>query len=720
MTPFWRKFLSICLVSIAGASILGCSRVLQVNSEIEREKEAAAKRSAEMQTVFKQEASKELVAVWHPRIRDINPKDEEWNNFRFLLANAVPVTYIVKKNDHLDRILRSQRFVSSSDEPRAYREYVRDIRRRNPKLKSILQPGEQIELPIGPHYEAFESQLTDERYYTSRLVGGLRVPEALAQVQDGHLPPKTEELVYRRFGYLSNAYYVDPSVAKPSKRQRKKVVGEITNRKMLPSRGLNLAVEYETVRISTNGILPPTLASAPAVLPAVESEIVDCHSGCSNCNDIFANTGYPYPPDGLSRLMIADTGIEAEESVDHNTLFYGQERIGDVEETSGKPTNPLPISASDLDDVSDSGHGTFIYREISNRPPYKGVLPDKAIYVARIARKLPDPKKAPYWDFDGKAMHDVFRYYRYLYDATKQPGVLQPTWVISLSVHSTEPLLDLEANYIKLVESDRILYVAAAGNDKGNSNLAKTIYSKADGPDKSVMVVGALDKDGVRAEYSNFDRNYVDVFAQGSCVCGLDENPKATERYKQQLNGTSQATPLVAAAATLVADKFRSWNGTRIKWRIISTSNLPAKFYDNSIGGTLNVRRALNNQHLIVLNQSEYLGLSSKFSDDIPIQGIDTNDSNWNSLLSTDNIQSCKTIKCEVLRLHRSPEDCSECFRRFVYEFQGRSDVVRINNRKKLSYFDSSGQRVTKRAKEFIDIIFPMPSEPREPENIIN
>ena len=129
----------------------GCNKQLQRKAEIDRQKAAAAKRADAMRTVFKQEASKELIAIWHPRIRDISPRDEEWNNFKFVLAHAVPFEYIVKKNDHLDRILRSQLFVSSTDEPRAYREYFRNIYKRNPRLKTVIQPGQRLELPIGPH-----------------------------------------------------------------------------------------------------------------------------------------------------------------------------------------------------------------------------------------------------------------------------------------------------------------------------------------------------------------------------------------------------------------------------------------------------------------------------------------------------------------------------------------------------------------------------------------
>jgi len=713
-----RPLVFIAIV-FANVAYVGCANSRSISDlDVLRERVIAHQQAVRMQTAFDNESSNDLLARWHPRIHDISPESKEWEKFTFILNASVPVKYVVKKNDHLDRILRSRLFVSSSDEPRAYREYVRSIRKRNPRMSFVvLHPGQTIDLPSGPHYEAVESTVASLNDYCDRLIESLQI----------HVPPSSlrratstkcnqavvQRLAFRRIGYLSTAYHVNPPPLEPSTLLRERVVKEISSRRVLPPRGLDPTRDYDVIRIRPD-FLPASMAAdtGPALeLGIVDAPIINCKSPCSGCAQQLQSA--QYPANGLSRLLIADSGASVSLPLDPSSLFYST-ALGQIE-WDGQPLTPRQLQKNDVDDLSDMKHGTYIYAEVSNR--YKGVLPDSAIYIARIVKK---DETAPFWSFDHQAIHNAFIYFDYIRRSEEKnhgSGTL-PTWVVSLSVHSRIKIVPFIEDYIAAPSDDNLLFVAAVGNEFGKVNLTDTMYSKKNSSKANLLLVGALSENDTKEEYSNFDPNLVDIFARGDCICGSGStNPGGKP---PQLNGTSQATPIVAVAATVLAEQFHKWNAQRIKWRIISSSDLPCNFFNYSVGGNLNFPRALNNQQLVILGTKRAVSCRDReTTEDIPIKRLDDSDGHWDPLLDTSRITACANTPCEILRLHRSRENGPTAFRRFIYEQSSSSDIVQIDDNVQLSYFDVSGARQTKPASEFEDIIFQMPVEPSEPSPVI-
>jgi len=138
------------------------------------------------------------------------------------------------------------------------------------------------------------------------------------------------------------------------------------------------------------------------------------------------------------------------------------------------------------------------------------------------------------------------------------------------------------------------LFVVAAGNNcAGGLKADGLLFASQNSYDKPYLVVAAIGaSQKTKAIYSNTSPTHVDLFAQGSCLCGYGSN---------YLNGTSQATPLVSMAALLVSDRHPDFEPLDVKWRLIASSDLDNADYafTNSIGGALNTQRALEDKLMI-------------------------------------------------------------------------------------------------------------------------
>jgi len=133
-----------------------------------------------------------------------------------------------------------------------------------------------------------------------------------------------------------------------------------------------------------------------------------------------------------------------------------------------------------------------------------------------------------------------------------------------------------------------VLFVAAAGNDRGNNNDANPRYpSNYDLP--NVISVAATDNKDQLAYFSNYGVNTVDLGAPGvSILSTIPNNGYASN------DGTSMATPHVAGAAALLLAENPSLTVTQLKQALLNSTDQVASLQGKTVsGGRLNLNKAI-------------------------------------------------------------------------------------------------------------------------------
>lgn len=128
---------------------------------------------------------------------------------------------------------------------------------------------------------------------------------------------------------------------------------------------------------------------------------------------------------------------------------------------------------------------------------------------------------------------------------------------------------------IRYAESKDVLLIHAAGNDAKNtdkeSNFPTPKYS--DGTTCGTWIeVGASDRDMNPADFSNYGKSTVNVFAPGVNIYSTVPDNK----YKDN-SGTSMAAPVVAGLAGLIRAYFPNLSAAQVKQAIESTVTKPEK-----------------------------------------------------------------------------------------------------------------------------------------------
>jgi subtilisin family serine protease len=122
---------------------------------------------------------------------------------------------------------------------------------------------------------------------------------------------------------------------------------------------------------------------------------------------------------------------------------------------------------------------------------------------------------------------------------------------------------------IRYAESKNVLMVHAAGNDHSN-NDNQIFYPSAqyqkDSFCKTWIEVGASDRNQAPADFSNYGKNTVDVFAPGVQIYSTVSN-SAYDTY----DGTSMASPVVAGIAALIWSYYPNLTAVQVK-QIIESS----------------------------------------------------------------------------------------------------------------------------------------------------
>ena len=261
---------------------------------------------------------------------------------------------------------------------------------------------------------------------------------------------------------------------------------------------------------------------------------------------IAAPAGWPISTGAGVEVAVVDTGIT-----------FGDPHVAD--RIAGNPDDPVNGVDDDhnghVDDArgwdfvdgdnlpaDGEGHGTFVPASSSDRSGQRGGTGRSRPPAARAGRRgegwLSDIAAA--FDYAGAA------------------GV--PVVNASLGMQAeSSPTLDRV-----FAAHPRTLFVAAAGNDGADNDVTPTFPCASQEP--NVLCAGASDRDDIRADFSNYGAESVDLFAPG-----VDIVSTIGGGYVRG-SGTSFASPHVAGVAALVRAHFPSSGALQLKNALLSGS----------------------------------------------------------------------------------------------------------------------------------------------------
>lgn len=294
--------------------------------------------------------------------------------------------------------------------------------------------------------------------------------------------------------------------------------------------------------------------------------------------------------DNAIKVCVIDTGVDTKhpqiaEKLDMNVgetcpgkngqrILCDKSRNGVDDDSNGFVDDvygyDFALDRGQLDDKH--GHGTHIAGIIAGDSGY-GIAPDVKLIIA----KYYDPK-AP----GNNNLLNTVRAIRYC--TQRQADI------INYSGGGLEP----SALEIKAIEEAKtptgrpILFIAAAGNERSNSDIKK--YYPADYDLPNIISVTAIDSDLNVLSSSNYGSNSVDIAAPGKSIMSLIPGGKFGN-----MTGTSQATAIVTGAAALIKTKFPDYSASEIISALTESGDYRP---DKLIGKTtqkksLNIYRAL-------------------------------------------------------------------------------------------------------------------------------
>ncbi|MFK7781552.1 S8 family peptidase [Psychroserpens sp.] len=240
-----------------------------------------------------------------------------------------------------------------------------------------------------------------------------------------------------------------------------------------------------------------------------------------------------------------------------NKNFNGRkvnDNPSDLSDVGYGNNNPRPTTKTESHGTHVSG---IILAERNNNKGVKGVANNARLMAIR---------STPNGDERDKDVALAIRY-----AADNGAKIINMSFGKSFSSNS-----DWVRDAIKYAATKDVLIVHGSGNDAHNIDIHINYPNDAEGNGPEVannfISVGALTPrygSGMVADYSNFGKNNVDVFAPGSEIySSIPEN-----EYKRQ-NGTSMSAPNVSGVAALIRSQYPNLTASQVK-QIIMDSGLP-------------------------------------------------------------------------------------------------------------------------------------------------
>jgi|GEM_PF-634677 len=286
-------------------------------------------------------------------------------------------------------------------------------------------------------------------------------------------------------------------------------------------------------------------------------------------------------------VAIIDTGIDVNHEDLKSNLWVNSGEQGQDSKGRDKGTNKVDddgngcvddVHGCDMitntgDLVDRHGHGTHIAgiigAEASNGKGIAGISPK----VSMMILKYFDPKHP-----NTNTVQNTVEAIRY--------AVKKGARIINYSGGGLEYSQE-EKDAVAMAEKAGILFVAAAGNERSNSDVKK--YYPADYGLKNIISVTAIDPKTEVLASSNYGTETVDLAAPGQNIISTLPD----DEYGL-MTGTSQATAFVTGAAVLVMARRPQFSGDEVKKYILSTgdsnSSLLAKTRTSKV---LNLYKAL-------------------------------------------------------------------------------------------------------------------------------
>ncbi len=286
-------------------------------------------------------------------------------------------------------------------------------------------------------------------------------------------------------------------------------------------------------------------------------------------------------------VAVIDTGIDIAHEDLKNNLWVNPGESGLDSKGRNKATNGIDDDGNGyIDDVhgwnyvsnnnkldDNHGHGTHIAgivgAEAGNGKGITGIAPQVSLMIL----KYYDPK-VPGTD----NLKNTIQSIRY--------AVKMGAHIINYSGGGTEYSQE-EFEAVKSAEEKGILFVAAAGNERSNSDFHH--YYPADYKLKNIISVTAIDPSTQVLSSSNYGVETVDIAAPGQNI--LSCLPNNTYGY---MTGTSQATAFVSGAAALVMAHKQIYDPEWVKKYILSTGDAQSQLASKTrTSRQLNLYKAL-------------------------------------------------------------------------------------------------------------------------------
>ncbi len=307
-------------------------------------------------------------------------------------------------------------------------------------------------------------------------------------------------------------------------------------------------------------------------------------------------------------VAVIDTGVDISHPDIKNNLWKNPGECGNGKENNSVDDdhngyiddchgfNFIKNNGSDISD--NHGHGTHIAgiigAEGGNKLGISGVAPKVSLMILK------------YYDPNINGIDNLKNTIRAIHYARKMNA-----HIINYSGGGLE-FSQREYEAVQLAQKSGILFVAAAGNERSNSDSKP--YFPANYNLDNIISVTAINQQGHVLGSSNYGERTVHLGAPG-------ENIYSTLPEKQfgLMTGTSQATAFVSGVAALIKANNKQMNYKMIRRQILATVDpLPSLFKKSKTSGILNSWAALAIQPLIATNgaivQSQSSTLEQKIS----------------------------------------------------------------------------------------------------------